>query len=281
MSEHYFTLNNGYKIPCLGFGTFRVADGEEAEKTVLGALEAGYRHLDGAAIYRNEKSVGKAIKEFGLPRNELFVTSKLWNDNKGYENTLEAFAQTTEDLGLDYLDLYLIHWPIGRLFQEDWQEANAATWAAFEELYAKGKVKAIGISNFLPQHMEALLKVAKVKPMVNQIEFHPGYRQEEVADYARKHDILLEAWAPFANGEILTHPVLTEIAAKYQKTTAQLILRWVIQQGIVALAKSVTPERIKANLEVFDFEVETADMAKIDAIAPTGFSGMHPETNKF
>lgn len=281
MKENFYVLNNNYKIPSIGFGTFRTPSGEETEQSVLNAIKAGYRHIDCAAAYGNEKSVGDAIRKSGMPREELFITSKLWNDEKGYEKTLAAFNQTLEDLQLDYIDLYLIHWPIAKASKDNWQEANNESWRAFEELYKQGKIKAIGVSNFLPHHLKPLLESANIKPMVNQIEFHPGMLQEEAVEFCKKHNILVEAWAPFSNGQILKHPVLQEIADKYQKSVAQLTLRWIIQKGIVPLPKSVTPERIKSNLDVFDFEISEEDVERIDSLTNCGCSGLHPDEVDF
>ena len=281
MQEKFYLLSNNYKMPSIGFGTFRTPSGEETEQSVLNAIKAGYRHIDCAAAYGNEKSVGNAIRKSGVAREEIFVTSKLWNDDKGYENTLAAFNRTLEDLQLDYLDLYLIHWPIAKASKENWKEANSESWRALEELYNQGKIKAIGVSNFLEHHLEPLFETAKIKPMVNQIEFHPGMLQEEIVEFCKKHNILVEAWAPFSNGEVLNNPVLKEIADKYEKTVAQLTLRWIMQKDIVPLPKSVTPERIKSNLEVFDFEISQEDVDRIDRLTDCGGSGLHPDKVDF
>lgn len=281
MKKNFYLLNNNYKMPNIGFGTFRTPSGEETEQSVLNAIKAGYRHIDCAAAYGNEKSVGEAIRKSGVAREEIFVTSKLWNDDKGYENTLAAFNRTLEDLQLEYLDLYLIHWPIAKASKENWKEANSESWRALEELYNQGKIKAIGVSNFLEHHLEPLFETAKIKPMVNQIEFHPGMLQKEIVEFCKKHNILVEAWAPFSNGQVLNNPVLKEIADKYEKTVAQLTLRWIIQKGIVPLPKSVTPERIKSNLEVFDFEISAQDVERIDRLTDCGGSGLHPDEVDF
>ena len=281
MKKIFYLLNNNYKMPNIGFGTFRTPSGEETEQSVLNAIKAGYRHIDCAAAYGNEKSVGEAIRKSGVAREEIFVTSKLWNDDKGYENTLAAFNRTLEDLQLEYLDLYLIHWPIAKASKENWKEANSESWRALEELYNQGKIKAIGVSNFLEHHLEPLFETAKIKPMVNQIEFHPGMLQKEIVEFCKKHNILVEAWAPFSNGQVLNNPVLKEIADKYEKTVSQLTLRWIIQKGIVPLPKSVTPERIKSNLEVFDFEISAQDVERIDRLTDCGGSGLHPDEVDF
>lgn len=277
----YYSLRNSTQIPAIGFGTFRTPAGTETEQSVQKAIEAGYRLIDCAAVYQNEKSVGNALSRSGVAREELFITSKLWNDEKGYEETLAAFQQTLDDLQLDYLDLYLIHWPIARASKNRWQEANSESWKAFETLYEQGKVKAIGVSNFLPHHLNPLLATAKIKPMVNQIEFHPGMMQAETVEFCKQHDIFIEAWAPFSNGQMLNLPVLKEIANRYQKSIAQICLRWIIQKGIVPLPKSVTPERIYENLQVFDFELNVEDVEKIDHMTNCGGSGLHPDQVDF
>lgn len=261
-----FQLENGVEIPCIGFGTWQTPDGETAVKAVEAALACGYRHIDAAAIYGNEESVGEAIRESGIKREELFVTSKLWNDEHGYDTTLRAFDKTVKDLGLEYLDLYLIHWPVPAKFHDDWEKANAETWRAFEKLYEDGRIRAIGLSNFLPHHVEALKKTAHIKSAVNQIEYHPGLMQKELVDYCNKEGMLVEAYSPLGTGKMLNDPTLMAIAGKYGKSVAQLCIRWVLQNDVLPLPKSVTPSRIEDNTKVFDFEISAEDMAAINGL---------------
>lgn len=276
-----YTLANDVQIPCIGFGTWQTPDGETAINSVKAALKAGYRHIDTAACYGNEASVGQAIKESGVPREEIFVTSKVWNTERGYEKTLAAFETTMAKLDLDYVDLYLIHWPAAANQFENWKEINAQTWRALEELYIKGKVKAIGVSNFLPHHLEALLEGAKVVPMVNQIEYHPGFMQAESVAFCKAHNILVEAWSPLGTGNVLNNETLIMMAQKYSKTVAQICIRWVLQHGLLPLPKSITESRIIENTEVFDFELKEEDMAIIDAIPFCGGAGMNPDAINF
>ncbi|MBS5317029.1 MAG: aldo/keto reductase [Clostridiales bacterium] len=276
-----YTLANDVQIPCIGFGTWQTPDGETAINSVKAALRAGYRHIDTAACYGNEASVGQAIKESGVPREEIFVTSKVWNTERGYEKTLAAFETTMAKLDLDYVDLYLIHWPAAANQFENWKEINAQTWRALEELYIKGKVKAIGVSNFLPHHLEALLEGAKVVPMVNQIEYHPGFMQAESVDFCKAHNILVEAWSPLGTGNVLNNETLIMMAQKYSKTVAQICIRWVLQHGLLPLPKSITESRIIENTEVFDFELKEEDMAIIDAIPFCGGAGINPDAINF
>ena len=281
MLNKTIVLNNGYEIPSVGFGTWKTPDGEVAIASVKKAVECGYTHIDTAACYKNEKSVGVAIKECGVPREQLFVTSKLWNTERGYEKTKAAFAKTLDDLGLDYLDLYLIHWPANSLQFENWAEINADTWRAFEELYLEGKIKAIGLSNFMVKHMEALMKTAKIKPMVNQIEYHPGLMQEDVVEYCNKNGICVEAWSPIGSGRLLENELLLQIAEKYGRSVAQICIRWCMQNDVLPLPKSVTPSRIEENLKIWDFEISDDDMAMINKMGPCGCSGHDPDKVTF
>lgn len=264
--EKYFELKNGVKLPNIGFGTWRVPESEQCVEAVLTAIDCGYRHIDTAYFYKNEKSVGEAVRQSGIHREDIFITSKLWNDFHGYESTLKSFEETLENLGTDYLDLYLIHWPNPIKFRDDWATSNAETWRAFEKLYRDGRIRAIGISNFLPHHIDELLKTAEIVPMVNQIELQPGLNREADREYNEKLGIQVEAWAPFRIGESLTDPTVCAIAAKHGKTPAQVVLRWFLQNGIVPLPKSVTPERILSNIKVYDFELSAEDMAAINGI---------------
>lgn len=271
-----FKLNNGCSIPCLGFGTWQIPDGDTAVMAVKAALQHGYRHIDAAAVYGNEASVGKGIVTSGVNRKDIFLTSKVWNDKRGYENTLAAFEKTLADLHTDYLDLYLIHWPASASRFPDWENINLETWRAMTELYKAGRIRAIGVSNFLPHHLIALMQ-AEVSPMVNQIEFHPGQMQDETVSYCKQHSILVEAWSPLGTGKVLTNSFLASIAKKYEKSIAQLCIRWCLQNRILPLPKSVTPARIEENADVFDFVISEEDMTAIKDMPYFGGSGLHPD----
>lgn len=264
------TLSNGVEMPWLGLGVFKVTEGDEVIQSVKAAIRNGYISIDTAAIYLNEEGVGQAIRESGVPREDLFITTKLWNTEQGYESTLEAFETSLNKLGLDYLDLYLIHWPGVDKYKE--------TWKAFEKLYKDGRVRAIGVSNFHVHHLEDLIRDAEIKPMVNQVEFHPHLTQKELLAYCKKEGIQLEAWSPLKKGELLNEPVLEDIAAKYNKSVAQVILRWDLQHGVVTIPKSIKEHRIIENADVFDFELTAEDMEKIDGLNQNSRSGSDPDT---
>lgn len=264
-----YQLNNGVEIPVLGFGTFKDKDGEEAYRAVLEALKAGYRHIDTAAIYQNEESVGQAIKDSGVPREEMFVTTKLWNSQQTYEQTRQALEKSIEKLGLDYLDLYLIHWPNPKPLRENdaWKTRNAEVWRAMEDLYQEGKIRAIGVSNFLPHHLDALLETATIVPAVNQVRLAPGVYQDQVVAYCREKGILLEAWGPFGQGELFDSKQVQEIAANHGKSVAQIALAWSLAEGFLPLPKSVTTSRIQANLDCFGIELSHEERETLKTIA--------------
>lgn len=277
-----YTLNNGVKIPCVGYGTWRVQDGDEAVRSVSAAVGLGYRHIDTAAVYGNERGVGAAVKNCGVPRGELFVTSKVWNTERGFERALAAFDATLRDLGLDYLDLYLLHWPAARGPRDEWAALNSETWRALEKLYAEKRVRAIGVSNFLPHHLEPLLERAEVTPAVNQIEFHPGYMQRDALEFCRDKGILVEAWAPLGRGKLFSDEVISAAARRHGKTNAQICVRWCLQHSTLPLPKSVSPERMAENAAVFDFELPADGMSAIDALPnETAWSGEHPDAVQF
>ena len=275
-----FVLSNGILIPCLGFGTWQ-SPPDEAASSVRHALLSGYRHIDTAAQYGNEPDVGRGIRESGVPREEIFLTTKLWNDERGYETTLRAFERSLKNLGTDYIDLYLIHWPATPHRFENWQELNLGTWRAFEKLYKEGRIRAIGISNFMPHHMKPLLDACEIVPMVNQIEIHPGMLQPETVKASQEQGMLIEAWSPLGTGRMLKNETLMQIASKYNVSTAQLCLRYALQHGYLPLAKSVTPSRIDENMKIFDFEISAEDMAFIDAMPYFGGSGFDPDKVDF
>lgn len=276
-----FKLYNGVEIPAIGYGTWRTRPAEVCEKAVYEAIEVGYTHIDGAAVYKNEESVGKAIQKSNIQRENLFVTSKVWNDMRGYEKTKEAFYTSLEKLGLDYLDLYLIHWPNPLAFRDKMEEMNAETWRAMEDLYMEGKIKAIGVSNFKIHHLESLMKNARIKPMVNQIECTIGFIQQDVIDYCHQNDILVEGWSPLGNGKLFNSDILNDYAHKYNKSIAQITLRYLLQKEILPLPKSTNKERMKQNIDIFDFEISKEDMDAIDALKINISSGNDPDEVEF
>ena len=256
-------LYNGIEIPEIGFGTWHIKDEKELEFSIKTAVENGYTHIDTASKYKNEELIGNTIEKYNIPREKLFITSKLWNEDKGYDNTIKAFQETLDRLKTDYLDLYLIHWP---MTADNWEELNAETWRAFEDLYKMGKVKAIGVSNFMIQHMESLRKTANIFPMVDQIEFHPGMMQKEILEYCRNNNIVVEAWSPLGSGRMLDNEDLKRIADKYKKSVAQICVRWCVQNNVIPLPKSTHLERIKDNIDIYDFIISDEDMEYINNI---------------
>ena len=263
------TLNNGIEMPQLGYGVFQVPDAETTA-AVAAALDAGYRSIDTAAIYGNEAGVGRAIAESGIPRDELFVTSKVWISDHGYDAALRAYDASLERLGLDHLDLYLIHWPTPAL------ATYPETWRALESLYADGRVRAIGVSNFEPEHLARIASEGGVVPAVNQVELHPALQNRAVAEANAQRGILTEAWSPLAQGAVLSDRSVVEIAERHERTPAQIVLRWHLQQGRIVIPKSVTPARIAENLDVFGFELTDDELAAVDRLERDGRTGPHP-----
>ena len=277
----YFVLNNGVNIPCIGFGTWKIPEDGAVQNTVKYALECGYRHIDTAAIYKNETGIGQALKETNISRNEIFVTSKVWNTDRGYENTLRAFEKSMARLQLEVLDLYLIHWPMAKGSKEAWQATNHDTWRALEKLYEEKRVRAIGVSNFLLHHLEPLVEKANILPMVNQVEYHPGSLWPDTVAYCQENNILVEAWSPLGSGKLLEHTLLKELAEKYSKSVAQICLRFCLQNNVLPLPKSATDARIAENLRVFDFAISEEDMERLQAVPAFSCSGLHPDTVEF
>lgn len=271
-----YTLANGVKIPAIGFGTWQSPSGDIAYNAVLTALRCGYRHIDTATTYGNEESVGKAIadfiKESGVKREKLFITTKLHNRDHGYDNTKAAIENSLKALGLDYIDLYLIHWPNPIMYRDDWKNKDQESWKAMEEAYKEGKLRALGLSNFWPHHIDAILEVATIKPVVNQIKFCPSINQKEVAEYSRAKGMMLEAYSPMGTGSVLNNKDMQEIAMKYNHSTAQVCIRYALQSGYIPLPKSVTPERIESNTDIFSFELSDEDMKKIASLEIDGIT---------
>ncbi len=267
------TLRDNVDMPWLGFGTYKIRDGSEVEQSVLWALETGYRSIDTAALYENEKGVGKAIRQSGISRSDIFLTSKLWNSDQGYQQTIRAFNESLEKLGTDYLDLYLIHWPVVGKYKESWH--------AMENLHKEGKIKAIGVSNFLVHHLQDLMSYASVVPAVDQVEFHPYLQQPDLQAFCRKNEIRLEAWSPIMKGRVAGIKELVEIGKKYDKTPAQVTLRWEQQKGIVIIPKSVHQERIIENARIFDFELTEEEIRTIDRLDKHERIGPDPDNFNF
>ncbi|WP_025950411.1 aldo/keto reductase [Geobacillus thermocatenulatus] len=267
------TLHNGVKMPWVGLGVYKVKEGEEVRSAVRTALEIGYRHVDTAAFYENEEGVGQAIRESSIPREQVFVTTKVWNTDQGYETTLKAFDKSLKKLGFDYVDLYLVHWPVKGKYKE--------TYKALEKLYKDGYVRAIGVSNFQIHHLQDVMADCEIKPMVNQVEYHPRLTQKELLTFCRENGIQLEAWSPLMRGEILSEPTIVDIGRKYGKTPAQVVLRWDLQHGVVTIPKSVTPARIKENADIFDFSLTDEEMKQIDALNLNKRVGPDPDNFNF
>lgn len=277
ISNETVTLNNGVKMPVLGLGVFRVEDSPELVNAVKSAIKNGYKSIDGAAIYGNEESMGKGIsegiKEAGISREDLFITSKVWNADLGYESTIAAYERSLKKLGLDYLDLYLIHWPVQGKYKE--------AWRALEYLYKQGRVRTIGVSNFQVHHLEDILKDAEIKPMVNQIEFHPRLTQGKVREFCEKNNIQVEAWSPLMVGKLFDNEILKEIADKYNKSVAQVILRWDLENNIVTIPKSTNESRIIQNSNIFDFQLTKEEVERISSLNQDLRVGPDPDNFDF
>ena len=274
MKKEYTVLSNGVKMPNLAFGTFKVNEGDDVQ-VILDAIEAGYRHFDTAAFYNTEEALGKAIKKSGIPREEFFVTTKVWKTYMGYEGAKKSFEESLEKLDMDYVDLLLIHWPRPDE-KSDWKKLDIETWKAFEETYKEGRAKAIGVSNFLNHHIQNILDNCEVVPMVNQIEFHPGYIQKDVVDFDKEHGIVVEAWSPLGRERVFKDELLNKLAQKYGKSVAQICLAFALQMDVVPLPKSSSVERMKQNMDI-DFELEKEDFEKIVNMEEMGWSGLDPD----
>ena len=257
MVEKFMLLSNGVKIPSIGFGTYKSGDDEETAKIIKNALNLGYKMIDTASFYNNEVGIGNGIKESGIDRKDIFIVTKLWNDDHGYDNTIEAFNKSLNNLQVDYIDLYLIHWP---------NKLIAETWRAFEHLYETGKVKAIGVCNFKVEHLEELKKTAKIMPMVNQVEIHPFSTKNNIINYCKDNNIKVVAWSPISRGRVLSNDLMIDLSQKYKKSIVQIVLRWHMQKGVIPIPKSSNENRIKENIDIFDFEISSEDMKAIDSL---------------
>ena len=266
-------LNNGLKMPWLGFGVFQINDGQEVEHAVRYALEIGYRSIDTATVYGNERGVGKAIRESGIPREDIYLTTKVWNDDQRRKRTLAAFEESLKRLETEYVDLYLVHWPVKGCFQE--------TWQVMEKIYQSGRAKAIGVSNFMVHHLEDILGDSQIVPSVNQVEFHPFLVQPELLRFCQSHKIQVEAWSPLMQGQIVTEQAVQKLAEKYHKTPAQIVLRWDLQHEVVTIPKSTRSNRIAENTQIFDFDLSQADMNVLDALDEGKHVGADPHSFNF
>lgn len=279
MKKDFIILNNGVQIPSLAYGTYKAVHGNNSENIQM-AIQSGYRCFDTASFYDTESSLADAIRQSGIPRKEFFIISKLWKTEMGYEKTKAAFACTLENLHTDYLDLYLIHWPLPLPDFADWKQLDKDTWRAMEELCQAGKIRAIGLSNFLPHHIENILDSCQIAPCVNQLEFHPGYTQEAARIYCKQHDILVQAWSPLGRARVLDDPLIIRLADAYHVSAAQICLRYALQKGVMPIAKSSSKERMKKNQDLFSFELSQEDVYRLDTLPPIGWSGEHPDRKR-
>lgn len=274
-----FVLKNGIEIPAAAFGTYKAADGNSAQ-VIRAAIEAGYRCFDTASFYGTETYLAEAIRESGIAREEFFITSKAWKTEMGYENTKQAFERTLKNLDTDYLDMYLIHWPLPEPGYRDWKALDLETWRAMEDLYAEGKIRAIGLSNFLPHHIENILVHCRVEPVTDQLEYHPGYSQEAAVQYCQERGILVQAWSPIGRRRVLEEPLVRELAEKYGVSPAQICLKFAVQRGILPLPKSSSPERMRENMDLFSFEMEKEDIWRLATMPQQRWSGEHPDRER-
>ena len=270
-----FTLNNGLKIPAIGFGTYKAG-----LDSIIKALEEGYRYFDTASYYGNEGDISLALIRTGIKREEVFIASKIWKSDMGYENTLKAFSQTLENLGSEYADVIMIHWPRPNLNDEEWKALDLETWRAMEYLYSQGNINALGLSNFLPYHAENIFSRCEVMPSVAQFEFHPGHTQAFALEYYRRKGIQVQAWSPIGRGRVLDDVLIRELAGKYHVTPAQICIRFCIQEGVMPLPKASSPERMRENLACMDFVIDDEDMSRIENMPPLGWSGEHPDRER-
>ena len=270
-----FTLNNGLKIPAIGFGTYKAG-----LDSIIKALEEGYRYFDTASYYGNEGDISRALIRTGIKREEVFIASKIWKSDMGYENTLKAFSQTLENLGSEYADVIMIHWPRPNLNDEEWKALDLETWRAMEYLYSKGKIKALGLSNFLPYHAENIFSRCEVMPSVAQFEFHPGHTQAFALEYYRHKGIQVQAWSPMGRGRVLDDVLIRELAGKYHVTPAQICIRFCIQEGVMPLPKASSPQRMRENLACMDFVIDDEDILRLENMPPIGWSGEHPDRER-
>lgn len=279
MVKRSYTLENGVKIPAVGFGTYKAADGRSAD-VIREAIEAGYRYFDTASFYETEKYLAEAIRQSGIPRSEFFITSKLWKDEMGYEGARAALERSLERLETNWLDMYLIHWPLPTPDCREWRELDIETWRALEDLYDEGKVRSIGLSNFLPHHIENILADCRIRPMADQLEFHPGYSQEAAVRYCQERKILVQAWSPIGRKRVLEEPLVVELAVKYGVSPAKICLMYAAQRGIVPLPKASAPERMKENMDLFSFTIDEEDMYRLATMPQAGWSGEHPDRER-
>ncbi|MBQ6981481.1 MAG: aldo/keto reductase [Synergistaceae bacterium] len=268
-------LNNGLTIPAIGFGTYK----SELE-SIVSALEGGYKYLDTASYYGNERDISMALEQTGVKREEVFIASKIWRSDMGYDSTMKSFSRTLENLRTDYLDVLMIHWPRPNLELREWKALDLETWRAMEDLHSKGKIRALGLSNFLPYHSENILAHCRVRPSIAQLEFHAGHTQAFALEYYRREGIQVQAWSPIGRGRVLADELIIELAGKYHVTPAQVCIRFCIQEGVMPLPKASTPERLRENLECLDFEIDDEDISRIENMPPMGWSGEHPDRER-